>query len=158
MDIALAVLTKAVESGNSVGFCTHCGTEHLNYKSNAYSYINRVCTVCGRNAVTDAEELLLKKVLPATTTNEKTVFPIIHPNGTAREDLIKQCETVLATLRTVGIALLDAKPQQKDYWLNGKGYAKAADEQYARRIGSVIALVEEFERELEYLQTGLYST
>ena len=50
-------LMRAVESGESVGFCTSCGAEQMGVEPDANGY---QCEACGQMAVTGAEELLMQ--------------------------------------------------------------------------------------------------
>lgn len=56
MIIDLDTLMQAIESGDYIGFCTHCGAECLGVKPDAEDY---ECEVCGKHAVSGAEQLLL---------------------------------------------------------------------------------------------------
>lgn len=53
--ISQARIIRAVESGESVGFCTSCGNEQYGVEPDANGY---KCESCGHMAVTGAEELL----------------------------------------------------------------------------------------------------
>lgn len=50
-------IMQAVESGESIGFCTECGAEQYGCEPDANGY---QCESCGAMAVTGAEELLLQ--------------------------------------------------------------------------------------------------
>lgn len=55
--ISQARIVRAIESGESVGFCTECGADQLGVEPDANSY---KCESCGAMAVTGAEQLLLE--------------------------------------------------------------------------------------------------
>ena len=55
--ISQARIVRAIESGESIGFCTSCGAEAYNVEPDAHDY---KCESCGAMAVTGAEELLMQ--------------------------------------------------------------------------------------------------
>jgi predicted RNA-binding Zn-ribbon protein involved in translation (DUF1610 family) len=50
-------IMRAIESGESVGFCTSCGAEAYGVEPDAHDY---KCESCGQMTVTGAEELLMQ--------------------------------------------------------------------------------------------------
>lgn len=50
-------IVRAVESGESIGFCTSCGADQLGVEPDAEGYR---CEACGESAVKGAENLLLE--------------------------------------------------------------------------------------------------
>lgn len=50
-------IMRAIESGESVGFCTSCGAEQMGVEPDANGY---QCESCGQMAVSGAEELLMQ--------------------------------------------------------------------------------------------------
>lgn len=55
--ISQARLMRAVRSGESIGFCTSCGSEQEGVEPDATGY---QCEACGQMAVSGAEELLMQ--------------------------------------------------------------------------------------------------
>lgn len=54
--LSVARIMRAVESGESVGFCTACGRKAHGVEPDARGY---ACASCGANRVYGAEELLM---------------------------------------------------------------------------------------------------
>jgi len=54
--VSQAQIIRAVESGESVGFCRECGLEHHGVEPDARNY---TCERCGKDAVYGAEEMLM---------------------------------------------------------------------------------------------------
>ena len=52
-------IIEAVESDDSIGFCTECGCEHYGVEPDAREY---ECEECGADKVYGAEELLIMGV------------------------------------------------------------------------------------------------
>ncbi len=54
--LTIDTVVQAIESGDSVGFCTACGAEAYGVEPDARKY---KCENCGENKVYGAEELLM---------------------------------------------------------------------------------------------------
>lgn len=58
--------------------------------------------------------------------------PIIHMNGTSREELVRQIEEVLEALHDTREKIAAAAPNARDYYLGGRDFSKATEEHIAR--------------------------
>jgi hypothetical protein len=58
--ISQARIMRAIESGESIGFCTSCGADQYGVEPDAHGY---KCEGCGQMTVVGAEELLLQTSL-----------------------------------------------------------------------------------------------
>jgi hypothetical protein len=64
------------------------------------------------------------------------IVPIVHLNGTGRQDLVDQAITVLEKMRDLESAMLEAGPNARDYYPVPGLYQRALDE----RNGQLAAL------------------
>lgn len=83
----------------------------------------------------------------------KIVLPVVHMNGTARQDLIDQRDAVWTALHAAMDALREMNPNGRDYYPE-PGRMTAAEEQQRRRCLLLDQLASELEFEIEQLLTG----
>ena len=78
--------------------------------------------------------------------------PVVHLNGTSRDDLLKQRYDVLDALHSAGDALAKACPNARDYYPGGVEHIEAGSKQHDRRLGILKDLIAEFQAEIESIQ------
>lgn len=81
-----------------------------------------------------------------------TVPPIVHMNGTAREDLLDQRFALIDAITAAGDALAKAAPNARDYYPKGPEYTEAANRQHDRRTAALKAITAELYEEIEAIQ------
>jgi hypothetical protein len=82
---------------------------------------------------------------------ENITIPMVHLNGTSKQELLKQLENAYRAIVDAGKALAQATPHDRDYYVIGDGVgAKARDEHYAR-----MRKLAEIERDLEEIAIGI---
>ena len=84
------------------------------------------------------------------TETKKIVMPIVHLNGTARDELITQRQRAVTALRTAEDRLAQAAPNERDHYLEPGRFELAVD-QHKRRIAVLTGLIEEIRAEFRYL-------
>ena len=75
------------------------------------------------------------------------VTPIVHLNGTSKQELIDQRLAVLDALRKAGEALRNAAPNARDYYPE-PGRLTRAEAQHRRRLETLKLLVKQVEAEV----------
>ena len=78
------------------------------------------------------------------------ILPVVHLNGTSRDELIEQRITFGQALRAALDALAKAAPNGRDYYVE-PGRLEAATAQFQRRADTLRALLKETEAEIEAL-------
>ncbi len=112
----------------------------------------------GRTAVTFDEWLNRGRVylrLPAkgglrkaTAMATNVVLPIVHLNGTSKEELLRQCLAFHTALREAERKLCDMTPNGRDYYVE-PGRLEQANAQHRRRLLTLAELMAEIELEIE---------
>ena len=70
--------------------------------------------------------------------------PTIHLNGTSREALLTQCKNAKAALHNAYDAMREAQPNARDYYPQGDGAFKKAQQEHLERLARVQALMSEY--------------
>lgn len=86
----------------------------------------------------------------------KTILPVIHMNGTSKEELLEQRLDAVRALREVRARLATMHPNGRDYYPVDGLYQKAV-EQHQRRAQVVVDLMREIEEEAALVDRGGYS-
>ncbi len=74
------------------------------------------------------------------------VLPIVHLNGTSKQELLEQRETAYAAVQTALDALRGMSPNGRDYY-PVPGRLELALEQHTRRMKTLTDLMKELEQE-----------
>jgi len=82
----------------------------------------------------------------------KVTVPIVHLNGTSKQELLDQRFLVLDSIHSLGDTLARAAPNGRDFYPDGPEYVEAANKQHDRRMGILKSLIEEFHEEIELIQ------
>jgi hypothetical protein len=83
------------------------------------------------------------------------VLPIVHTNGTSREELLDLRALAMGAIRDLLERLAEMAPNQRDYYLGDPDLWKKALEQHRRRVTSIEALAAEVNEEQEALIAGI---
>jgi hypothetical protein len=86
------------------------------------------------------------------STATETITPIVHLNGTSRQDLLDQRFAAFDALTEAGEVFAKAAPNARDYYPRGAEYVEAAQRQHDQRMDSLKAIMAGLQDELEALQ------
>ena len=75
------------------------------------------------------------------------VLPIVHLNGTSRDDLVEQRLAIVDALRLVANAIADGWPNDRDYYPQGQDAIQAARELWRGRLDTLDFMRQEIEDE-----------
>jgi len=77
------------------------------------------------------------------------ITPLVHLNGTSRDELIEQACNVIDALHDAGAALAKAAPNARDYYLGGPELLAQAQAQHDARMGALKALIADMEAQAQ---------
>jgi hypothetical protein len=69
--------------------------------------------------------------------------PVVHLNGTSREELLDQVVKAGQALRQAINALHDAEPNARDYYPKGNGYWEGARQEHQDRVNRLQGVLSE---------------
>ena len=72
--------------------------------------------------------------------------PTIHLNGTDRETLLEGYMTALTALRKAERAVQATGPNGRDYYPQGEGAIRVAQEEHANRLRAIATVIREIEQ------------
>jgi hypothetical protein len=79
------------------------------------------------------------------------MVPRVHLNGTSKEELFNQLKDAIRALRIAEIALGEATPNARDYYVISSSAATAAREQHMARLRKL----DEIRKEIEAIAEGV---
>ena len=85
-------------------------------------------------------------------TKPEVITPIVHINGTGREDLVEQRKAVYVALQNAAEALRQMAPHGRDYYPAGPEALAKAVAQHRRRQEALATLEDEMVAEVEIIQ------
>lgn len=80
------------------------------------------------------------------------IFPTVHLNGTSKAGLMEQYQRALEALRQAELALSDASPHARDYYIKGANAENQAITEHQARMRKI----EEISAEIEAIVMNIF--
>lgn len=74
------------------------------------------------------------------------LFPTIHLNGTSREELVRRYTAACEAVRDALAQVVDAAPNGRDYYPQGDGAIKRAQQEHDSRCDRLRSVLRELEQ------------
>jgi hypothetical protein len=79
-----------------------------------------------------------------------TVAPLIHGNGTSKDELKRNLESAFDAVAAAALVLRQCSPNGRDYYM-GNVLMTEAERQHRSRMGSLVGVMNSIETEMELI-------